>query len=520
MHEQPAPSSDAETEKKLVPESKISSDDQMIIAGLIVFLLLIAGTLLAGRLGGGDDGGAPATIEVDSGGSSSADDLDLTGLSPEVSAAVAGFSGVAGSADGSTAVLTGFVDTDAQSAEAEAAAGAVEGIESVDNQLETVDAGVLSALDANGVAGSGVAVDGLVATVTGDLASEDLRQPALDAAAAVPGVASVVDELTVAAAPAEPAEPAEVDLSPEVSAAVAEFSGVNGSAEGDVAVLAGVVESDGISAAAEAAAAAVPGINSVDNQLTIDAPEPAEPADLSPEVSAAVAGFSGVAGSADGSTAVLTGFVDTDAQSAEAEAVAGAVEGIESVDNQLKAVDAGVIGALDANGVAGSGVAVDGLVATVTGELASEDLRQPALDAAAAVPGVASVVDQLTVAGPSLADSLNALVELEPVQFATSSSEVLPASFATLDQAAEIILASTDTGAIEVQGYTDIRGSEQANLDLSDARAAAVVQALVDRSVPAERLTSAGFGGTTQFGDGTTDEAYAANRRVVFVPGA
>jgi len=320
MHEQPAPSSDAETKKKLVPESKISSDDQMIIAGLIVFLLLIAGTLLAGRLGGGDDGGAPATIEVDSGGSSSADDLDLTGLSPEVSAAVAGFSGVAGSADGSTAVLTGFVDTDAQSAEAEAAAGAVEGIESVDNQLETVDAGVLSALDANGVAGSGVAVDGLVATVTG--------------------------------------------------------------------------------------------------------------------------------------------------------------------------------------------------------ELASEDLRQPALDAAAAVPGVASVVDQLTVAGPSLADSLNALVELEPVQFATSSSEVLPASFATLDQAAEIILASTDTGAIEVQGYTDIRGSEQANLDLSDARAAAVVQALVDRSVPAERLTSAGFGGTTQFGDGTTDEAYAANRRVVFVPGA
>lgn len=502
--------------QKLVPELKASSDTQTIVAGLLVLLLLVGGLLLAGGLSGDDDVVVSDTVEVDSGGSSDDDDEVEVDLAPQVSAAVAGFAGVNGTANGSTATLTGFIDNAAQSDAAEAAAATVPGIENVDNQLVNLDTAVLEALNANGVDNAAVTVDGLVATVTGELDSEDQRQPALDAAANVAGVASVVDQLTVSA-PAEAPEPEVVDLAPDVSAAVAGFAGVSGTADGTTAVLTGSVESADESAAAEAAAAAVAGITDVDNQLTIDAPEP-EIVDLAPDVSAAVDQYEGVTGTAIGTTAVLSGFVDNAEQSEAAEAAAAAVPGIEEVDNQLVAIDADVIEALSANGVTDAAVSVDGLVATVSGELESEDQRQPALDAAADVDGVASVIDELTVAELSLTESLNALVELEPVQFATSSSDVLTESADTLDRAAEIILASDDTSAIEVQGYTDIRGSEQGNLDLSNARAAAVVQELIDRDVPADRLTSVGFGGTTEFG--VDDEDFAANRRVVFVPAA
>ncbi len=237
--------------------------------------------------------------------------------------------------------------------------------------------------------------------------------------------------------------------------------------------------------------------------------------DLTGDVSAAVAPFTGVVGVADGTTAVLTGYVDSPAQSEEAEAAAAAVAGIESVDNQLVPVDAGALGALSDNGVSDAVVLVSDLEVTASGTLPAESGRQAAIDAVAAVPGVTSVVDELVV-DSSLYDDLNALMESEPIQFATSSAQVLAESDETLDKAAAIILADTGSDVVEVQGYTDIRGSAEANLELSDNRAAAVVEALIERDVPADRLVSKGYGGTTQFAEGDTAEAYYANRRVVF----
>ena len=47
---------------------------------------------------------------------------------------------------------------------------------------------------------------------------------------------------------------------------------------------------------------------------------------------------------------------------------------------------------------------------------------------------------------------------------------------------------------IEVQGHADERSSDEYNIRLTRDRAAAVVQALVERGVTRERLRSAGYG--------------------------
>jgi chemotaxis protein MotB len=71
---------------------------------------------------------------------------------------------------------------------------------------------------------------------------------------------------------------------------------------------------------------------------------------------------------------------------------------------------------------------------------------------------------------------------------------------------------------MRVDGHTDVRPIATAqfpsNWALSAARAIAVVQALVARGVPAARLAATGFGEYQPLDPGTTEEAYARNRRI------
>jgi chemotaxis protein MotB len=75
---------------------------------------------------------------------------------------------------------------------------------------------------------------------------------------------------------------------------------------------------------------------------------------------------------------------------------------------------------------------------------------------------------------------------------------------------------------LRVDGHTDVRpisgtaGQFRTNWDLSAARAIAVVQYLVGKSVPPHRLVAAGFGEFQPIDPGTSDEAYSRNRRIEF----
>lgn len=236
--------------------------------------------------------------------------------------------------------------------------------------------------------------------------------------------------------------------------------------------------------------------------------------DLAPDVSAAVAGYSGASGAVDGTNAVLTGYVGVDADKTTAGDNAAAVDGITSVDNQLVVLQPDVLAALEANGVSSAAAEMNDTTVTVRGEVPDDAARTTAVAAAGSVPGITAVIDELTIPDTAVVTQLNDLFELEPIQFATSSATILDASFGTLDQAVAI-LAGNST-AIDIQGYTDVRGPEVANLTLSQARADAVLAYLVENGVDGNNLQSTGYGETTQFGEGDNADALAANRRVRF----
>ncbi|MEM9211960.1 MAG: OmpA family protein, partial [Pseudomonadota bacterium] len=105
------------------------------------------------------------------------------------------------------------------------------------------------------------------------------------------------------------------------------------------------------------------------------------------------------------------------------------------------------------------------------------------------------------------------------IEFATASSEIDPTSFELIDELADIMadcLANT-TAQVLVGGHTDSDGDAAANLQLSEARANAVRDALLSRGIPATRVTATGFGETNPIASNDTAEGRAQNRRTTFV---
>ena len=82
---------------------------------------------------------------------------------------------------------------------------------------------------------------------------------------------------------------------------------------------------------------------------------------------------------------------------------------------------------------------------------------------------------------------------LREVLFVFDKTEIIPESFAKLDQAAKAIKASNG-GTFLLTGNTDKKGNENYNLDLSRRRARAVVVELEKRGVNPNQLKSRGLG--------------------------
>ncbi len=109
------------------------------------------------------------------------------------------------------------------------------------------------------------------------------------------------------------------------------------------------------------------------------------------------------------------------------------------------------------------------------------------------------------------------IVILEQVQFKTGSAEILPASDDLLGQVASVLNEHPEILVVEVQGHTDNRGSKAMNKKLSQKRATAVVDWLVNRGkVEASRVYAQGYGLEQPIADNDTDEGRQKNRRVQF----
>ena len=107
-------------------------------------------------------------------------------------------------------------------------------------------------------------------------------------------------------------------------------------------------------------------------------------------------------------------------------------------------------------------------------------------------------------------------VKIENLFFATNKTYILPQSEQAMSDLATFLLENP-TVTIHITGHTDAVGTDEANQILSEGRANAVRQNLIDRGVAPERMTAEGKGEKEPIADNDTEEGRQLNRRVEFV---
>ncbi len=108
------------------------------------------------------------------------------------------------------------------------------------------------------------------------------------------------------------------------------------------------------------------------------------------------------------------------------------------------------------------------------------------------------------------------------VFFDTGQSVLKPEGRAEMDKIAAALLELNRqipqdiAWVLRVDGHTDVRpiSGGRTNWDLSAARAIAVVQYLIAKGMPPQRLVAAGFGEFQPLDPGTDEGAYSRNRRI------
>jgi OmpA-OmpF porin, OOP family len=109
------------------------------------------------------------------------------------------------------------------------------------------------------------------------------------------------------------------------------------------------------------------------------------------------------------------------------------------------------------------------------------------------------------------------LALLAPVLFETGSAKLRSESLPLLEEIAEILRSDPTILRVAVDGHTDSRGLPRKNLELSRARAVAVVRWLNEHGVEALRTEARGFGARAPITTNGTEEGRLANRRVEIV---
>lgn len=112
------------------------------------------------------------------------------------------------------------------------------------------------------------------------------------------------------------------------------------------------------------------------------------------------------------------------------------------------------------------------------------------------------------------------VLNLQVINFASASARVPASAMDDLNQSARVLNACAGNGKtarLEVAGYSDNVGGEQANLQLSKQRAEAVRAYLVKTGVPAGSLVAQGYGEARPLASNDTASGRFANRRIEFV---
>ncbi|HMB38451.1 MAG TPA: OmpA family protein [Wenzhouxiangellaceae bacterium] len=105
------------------------------------------------------------------------------------------------------------------------------------------------------------------------------------------------------------------------------------------------------------------------------------------------------------------------------------------------------------------------------------------------------------------------VVTLGDVLFAVGETELLPSAEQSLNDVIELLESEPDK-AIRIEGHTDSTGPASLNLRLSEARANAVRDALIELGIDATRLNAVGMGEDFPIATNQTEDGRDRNRRV------
>jgi outer membrane protein OmpA-like peptidoglycan-associated protein len=104
----------------------------------------------------------------------------------------------------------------------------------------------------------------------------------------------------------------------------------------------------------------------------------------------------------------------------------------------------------------------------------------------------------------------------EKVQFAYNDSTILEASHDLLNDVGLVMKQHPEVKKIRIEGHASSEGEEDYNKDLSDRRAKAVMDFLIDVGIDSERMEAIGYGEERPIASNDTEEGREKNRRVEF----
>ena len=114
------------------------------------------------------------------------------------------------------------------------------------------------------------------------------------------------------------------------------------------------------------------------------------------------------------------------------------------------------------------------------------------------------------------AQPLASKLKFESVEFENGKADILPEMYGDLDKIIDFLLDNPDF-KVKIAGHTDSDGSPDLNLVLSQQRAAAIRDYVVQfGNIDQDRVSAVGFGSSKPIVEEITDEDKKLNRRVEF----
>lgn len=126
-----------------------------------------------------------------------------------------------------------------------------------------------------------------------------------------------------------------------------------------------------------------------------------------------------------------------------------------------------------------------------------------------------SMEDQLAELNAKKTDR-GMVLTLGDVLFATGKAKLNPRANSSLDKLVTFLQANPDR-SISIEGHTDSTGADQYNQVLSERRAIAVKNALIEKGIELNRVSARGYGETTPIASNNTALGKQQNRRVEIV---